>query len=241
MGQIKVDVIVTAYDKERSIAECLRRLIGTLDSRPYDFQIYVTDDASSDNTVRAARSVADSRVTVIASTRNQGKGAQIKRTLNLTNANVVALFDGDLDIHPKSLLTAIDVLVGQQLDGVVGSKPHKDSEVAYPVTRQVLSRGFRVLSRVMFGLNVRDTQTGLKVFRGDVIRRVAPVVIENGFLFDLELLARLSQHGHVVTEVPVMIDYDFSSSISVKAVAQMMTDMLRVRHTMNRSIRKSPG
>lgn len=240
MGQILVDIVVTTYDKERSIAECLRRLLAALDFGPYTFQILVADDASSDNTVRAAQTVADKRITVITSTHNQGKGAQIKRTLNLTNAGVVALFDGDLDIHPKSLLSAIDVLVDKQLDGVVGSKPHGDSEVTYPVSRRVLSSGFRVLSRVMFGLNVRDTQTGLKVFRGDILRRTAPAVAENGFLFDLELLARLSQRGYEVTEVPVTIDYEFSSSISVKSVFEMMIGMLRVRRAMNRSVKEAP-
>lgn len=236
MGQIHVDVIVTTYDKERSIAECLRRLISALDSHPYTFQIYVADDASSDNTVRVAQSLADKRITVITSTHNQGKGAQIKRTLNLANANVVALFDGDLDIHPKSLLSAIDLLIGKQLDGVAGSKPHRDSEITYPVTRRVLSRGFRILSRVMFGLNVRDTQTGLKVFRGDVLRRTASQVVEDGFLFDLELLARMSHQGYDVAEVPVAIDFDFSSTISIRSVAEMMRDMLRVRRTLQHSL-----
>jgi glycosyltransferase involved in cell wall biosynthesis len=233
MGQI--DVVVTTYEKERSVAACLRRLVDTLDARPHQFRILVADDASSDDTVSAAQSVADDRITVITSSHNQGKGAQIKRTLNITDAAIVAIFDGDLDIHPKSLLNAIDFLISNGVDCVVGSKPHEDSEITYPVSRRVLSRGFRILSRMMFGLNVRDTQTGLKVFRGDVLRRAAPEVVENGFLFDLELLARLSNQGCVVAEVPVAIKFDFSSTIGIRSVVGMMTDMLRVRRSLQRS------
>jgi glycosyltransferase involved in cell wall biosynthesis len=233
MGQL--DVIVTTYEKERSIAECLSRLTSALDVRGYSFRIFVADDASSDNTVRVAQSVADKRIAVLTSTHNQGKGAQIKRTLNFADANIVAIFDGDLDIHPKSLLDAIDTLVSQDCDGVVGSKPHRDSEITYPFSRKVMSRGFRTLSRLMFGLNVRDTQTGLKVFRGEVLRQTAPEVVEDGFLFDLELLARLSHRGLSVAEVPVAINFDFSSTISIGAVAKMMFDMLRVKQTLRRS------
>lgn len=227
MGHI--NVVVTAYEKEKSIAECLRRLIKALDERSHVFRILVADDASSDRTVKAAQSVVDDRITVITSTNNQGKGAQIKRTLNLTDASIVAIFDGDLDIHPKSLLNAIDVLVDRKLDGVVGSKPHRDSEINYPVTRKILSHVFRLVSRILFGLNVRDTQTGLKVFRGEVLRSVAPQVVEDGFLFDLELLARLSQQGHVISEVPVAIDFDFSSTITVRSIAAIASSIIRVR------------
>lgn len=227
-----IDIVVTTYEKEQSIAECLRRLIETLDTRPHQFRIIVADDASSDNTVRAAQSVVDGRVTVMTSSRNQGKGAQIKRVLSFSDAPVVAIFDGDLDIHPKSLLDAIERLLESHFDCVVGSKPHEHSDVVYPLSRRVLSRGFRLLSRMMFGLNVRDTQTGLKVLRGDLLRQIAPEVGQDGFLFDLELLARLSRGGHVVAEVPVAINFDFSSTIGVRAILVMMIDMLRVRRTL---------
>lgn len=235
MGHIQVDVVVTTYHKERSIAECLRRLIRTLDSRPFEFRVYVVDDASSDCTVKEARSVDDIRITVIESSVNQGKGAQIKNAVQHSDAELIAIFDGDLDIHPKSLVNAINILTSRNLDVAVGTKSHSDSEVSYPAMRRHLSRGFQIISRLLFDLNIRDTQTGLKVFRGDLLRHTAPDVIENGFLFDLELLARLSKKGCIVDEVPVAIDFDFTSTIGLRTIAEMMVDIFRVKRTLTRS------
>ncbi|MGA0064769.1 MAG: glycosyltransferase family 2 protein [Ilumatobacteraceae bacterium] len=228
----EVDVIVTTFEKGDAIAACLRRLVFTLEKGSHVFRIFVLDDGSTDRTVQEAESVEDSRITVIPSTLNLGKGAQIKRGLAKSIAEVVVIFDGDLDIHPKSLVNAIDVLQAEQLDVVVGSKPHRDSEVVYPASRRVLSMGFRLISRVLFNLSVRDTQTGMKAFRGDVLRSHAHLVVEDGFLFDLELLARMSIRGVKVKEVPVAIDFDFTSTISPASVVAMAKDVWRVKRTL---------
>ena len=74
------------------------------------------------------------------------------------------------------------------VDIVLGSKRHHDSEVEYPIVRRLYSWGFQQLVRLLFDLDVRDTQTGIKVLRREVLEAVLPQMVEQRFAFDLELL-----------------------------------------------------
>lgn len=225
---VEIEVIVTTFQKELTIGACLRRLSDHLSVLDEEFRIIVADDASTDRTVLEVNALADPRILVLRSVLNAGKGAQIKAALKHSEAPVVAIFDGDLDIHPQSLVAAIRTLRITGSDAVTGSKSHHESVIHYPLVRRVLSRGFRVLASVMFGLAVRDTQTGMKVFRGVMFRRIATQVHESGFVFDLELLARMAEEGAKITEVPVAIDFDFSSTVSGRAVLQVLRDLISV-------------
>lgn len=227
-----VDVIVTAYRKEATINSCLSRLLTSLDAINIDFRIYVADDASDDDTVYQARSIKDERIVVLTSETNIGKGAQIRKVLQLSDASIVAIFDGDMDIHPKSLVDGITTLIQTGVDGVVGSKSHPQSVVRYPASRKILSRMFRFLSKLLFGLYVRDTQTGVKVFRGDMFRDIGLVTRESGFVFDLELLARMARSKRKIVEIPVQISFDFTSTITPSAMLRMLADMWRVHRTL---------
>jgi len=224
----RVDVIVTTFNKAESIQRCIERLITTLEASGREFRIIVADDASTDETVTRIRAIDDPRIDILTSTHNQGKGAQVKRASRLTDADIIAMFDGDLDIHPKSLASALCVIESSGVDVVVASKSHPDSEVQYPIGRRFLSQVFKLICKSLFNLAVRDTQTGLKVFKGDLMRTFAPHVRDDGYLFDLELLVMLSRQGFAITEVPVTIAFDFTSTVSFSAIIVMVRDLVRI-------------
>jgi hypothetical protein len=110
--------------------------------------------------------------------------------------------------------------------------------VVYPVARRLCSWGYQQLVRLLFRLDVRDTQAGIKLVRREVMADVLPAMVEQGYAFDLELLvvARHLGHGHLV-EAPVHIGRRFSSTVSPLVVAEMLADTfaiwwrLHVRHT----------
>ena len=86
-------------------------------------------------------------------------------------------------------------------DVVVTSKHHPDSHLNYPLMRKIMSWCYYQFIRVMFGLPVRDTQTGLKVFRREVLERVLPRLLVKKFAYDVELLATAVKLGYRVREV----------------------------------------
>src|SRR6266498_916426 len=112
-----------------------------------------------------------------------------------------------------------------QADMVIGSKRHSLSEVSYPWPRRVMSWGYHVLVRILFGLKVTDTQTGLKLVRRDVLAAVLPRLVEKRFAFDLELLVAARRLGfRRVLEAPINLNYQFTSTISPRAVNGILID-----------------
>ena len=93
----------------------------------------------------------------------------------------------------------------KKADAVIGSKMHPDSTVDYPLIRRVYSLGYFLLVKFLFGLPVRDTQTGLKLVRRDLLLSALEKTECRGFTLDLELLVRLVQLGAVMVEAPVVV------------------------------------
>ena len=122
----------------------------------------------------------------------RGKGYALRHGLAQTTGDIVAFIDSDMELHPDGIGPLVE-LVEAGADVAIGSKRHPDSKVHYPLFRRFQSAVFQQLVRVLFNLNLTDTQTGLKVFRGDLVRPLAAAIKTDGFAFDLELLVSPQQ------------------------------------------------
>jgi hypothetical protein len=112
--------------------------------------------------------------------------------------------------------------------GVYGSKFHNDSEVVYPLTRRLASRIYRQLIKFVFGLNVDDTQTGIKVFKLAALGNTIIHTTEDRFLFDVELMAICNSFGYKMVPTPVILDYQYSSSINLLSALRMIADTVKL-------------
>jgi hypothetical protein len=119
----------------------------------------------------------------------------------------------------------IDLMKSSECDAVIGSKRHPDSKVAYPAFRRFQSAIYQLLTRLLFSLDVRDTQTGLKLFRRPVLEEAVPLLAIKRFAFDLELLvvARLLGYGKVC-EAPISLDYQFESTVNLGSAWNVLWD-----------------
>src|SRR5438477_12482206 len=110
-------------------------------------------------------------------------------------------------------------------DAVIGSKRHADSKVAYPMFRRLQSALYQMVVRLLFNLNVRDTQTGLKLFRRQVLSEAVPLLAIKRFAFDLELLVVARQLGYRnVCEAPINLDYQFESTVNLGSAWNVLWD-----------------
>ena len=222
-------VLVTSFQKEASIHGCLCQLISVLDESIIPFQIVLLDDASSDRTVAEASKIQDQRLTIRPGITNLGKGKLIRENISSVSDSIVGVFDGDLDLHPKTLVEGYFLLQNDKTIGAaVGSKLHPLSIVDYPMKRKILSRIFQFVSRIMFGLNIGDTQTGAKVFRTADLTNVCEQAVADGFVFDLEILVRMNSLGLKVVEIPIELDYKFDSTIGLGSTLKTGRDIVRV-------------
>ena len=179
-----------------------------------DVEVIVVSDGSIDDTAERLLSArGEAGIRVIHYDRNLGKGYAVKTGALAAHGDWIALVDADLDLDPASVPHYVETAQREGLDFAIGSKRHPDSVVHYPRSRRIASWCYQQLNRVLFRLDVRDTQVGLKVFSRAVANEVLPLLLVKRFAFDLELLAVAASRGHGrVRELPVRLDYRFSGS-----------------------------
>jgi glycosyltransferase involved in cell wall biosynthesis len=227
-GDVELSVVIPAYREAATIADALRGLIAALDLLGLRFEMIVVSDGNSDGTEQRAAEVGDDRVHVEHYADNRGKGYAIKHGAELASAPIVIFIDADLDIHPESVAPLVEFLVASGTDAVVASKLHPESNVHYPLFRRVQSAVLRSMIRALFHLKTTDTQTGLKVFRKELLDTCLPQVTSTGFAFDLELLVVARDRGFHVVEGPIQLDFKFSSTTGAHAVVDVLRDLLRL-------------
>ena len=192
-----------------------------------EVELIVVSDGSIDGTAeRLLESRSDRDIRVIHYDRNLGKGYAVKAGALAAHGDWVALIDHDLDLDPASIPEFLDVARREQLDFAIGSKRHPGSTVQYPRSRRIASWCYQQLNRMLFRLDVRDTQVGLKVFSRQVVDEVVPLLLVKRFAFDLELLAVATALGRGrIEELPVRLEYRFSgSALRSSAVLRALWD-----------------
>jgi glycosyltransferase involved in cell wall biosynthesis len=209
-------VVVPVYNGGDEIVgnvEVIRRAVA--DGLPgEEVELIVVSDGSIDATrerLLAAR--GDAGIRVIHYDRNLGKGYAIKAGTLAARGDWVGFIDADLDLDPRSIPEYVNVARAEQLDFAIGSKRHAESIVEYPRSRRIASWCYQQLNRLLFRLDVRDTQVGAKVFNRRVVDEVVPLLLVKQFAFDLELLAVATALGYGrVKELPVRLEYRFTGS-----------------------------
>jgi glycosyltransferase involved in cell wall biosynthesis len=235
---LAVSVIVPAYQEAGSIAAALTRLTGVLEATGRKYEIVVVSDGSTDGTAVLARDLDLRWTTVLEYSPNRGKGHALRYGFERTIHPLVAFLDGDLDLDPVVLPAFLDRLDAAEADVVVGSKVHPDSNVSYPATRRLASRTFRRATRLMLGLDLGDTQTGIKAMRRDIAAPVMQEIRSSGFAFDLELMCWLVECGATVHEAPVVLNYEFTSTLKASSAWEALRDLFLVSSHRRERLRR---
>ncbi|HYY03027.1 MAG TPA: glycosyltransferase [Gaiellaceae bacterium] len=195
-----------------------------------ELEVIVVSDGSIDGTAERLLERRSRTVRVIHYDRNLGKGYAVKLGTLAARGEWVALVDSDLDLDPASIPAFLAVAQRDELDFAIGSKRHPESVVEYPRSRRIASWFYQQLNRLLFRLDVRDTQVGLKVFSRRVVDEVVPLLLVKQFAFDLELLAVATGLGYGrVRELPVRLDYRFTGSmLRSSTVVRALWDTLAI-------------
>jgi hypothetical protein len=208
-GVPRVSVIMPAYNEGRCIFENIRTTRAVLAEAGIEAEIVAVDDGSSDETRSEIARAAGAIPGVVAARNpyNMGKGMALRTGFDASSGGIVVFLDADLDLHPSQIRRLLDVLDEGPYDIVTTSKHHPDSKLDYPLGRKVASWVYYLFIKTLFSLPVRDTQTGLKVFRRNVLADVFHRLLVKKFAYDVELLAAAVRFGYRVREVPVVIDF----------------------------------
>lgn len=227
----KLSLIVPAHNEESIIYNNSLEMCRLLNSFVNEFEIIIVDDGSEDSTYDEAMkaSKADKHIKVL-KTKWGGKGNALKNGTVLAIGDYIAFCDADLDISPIQLKYFFDVMINEKSDVVIGSKMHKDSIVDYPFIRKVYSYCYYILLCILFNLKLKDTQTGLKLFKASIIKEVMSKVETKGFAFDIEMLTLINDEGYKISSAPVEIVFHRKAlgRIGVNEIYNMIVDTFKI-------------
>jgi glycosyltransferase involved in cell wall biosynthesis len=198
---MKFDLCVPAYNEAEIIERTLEQICAELNADHVDWRIIVADNASDDGTAELVESFGHPRASVIRLT-DKGKGRAIIAAAQESSAHLFGFIDADLSAHPSDIMTLLMPVMQDEADIVIGSRLLNREMVKRGYLRSASSRIFNRLRRVLLGVNVTDSQCGLKVMNAkarDVLRECN----ETDWFLDMEFLAKAERTGLSIREVPV--------------------------------------
>lgn len=233
MSYQKLSVVMPAYNEGSNIYNNLKTAGACLQGFCADYELVVVNDGSRDQTKDeiALAASEDDHIKAVSYEKNQGKGNAIREGVRAATGDVIAFLDADLDISPSHLERYLEELGKQSADIVIGSKMHRDSRLEYPASRRFVSFCYYIILKTLFHLNVKDTQTGIKLFRAEVIQKIIGMIRTSGYAYDIEILAVAARFGYRIIEQPVTLKFTRKEAfgrIRLKDILRMAKDTLSI-------------
>ncbi len=235
--RLSVEIVIPVYNEEEAIGPCVDRLSSFLDQEfDHDWRIIIANNGSTDRTLEVASklSTAGSRVQVLNLTR-KGRGLALRTAWEQSHADIVSYMDVDLSTNLRYFPLLVEGL-RCGYDIAVGSRLMQASMVARRLKREILSRGFNLLIRLLFRTRFSDAQCGFKALRREAAQLLVPHVVNNRWFFDAELLILAEKNNFRIFEAPVEWMEDLDSRVhltstaieDLKGLARMRSRKLRL-------------
>jgi putative flippase GtrA len=199
-----LEVVIPVYNEERALAASVERVLAHLATLPWSYRVTIADNASTDGTAVVARRLAHAHEQVrVVHLAEKGRGRALKRVWAGSDAEVLVYMDVDLSTDLNALLPLVAPLLSRHSDLAIGTRLGRGSRVARGPKRELISRGYNLLLRGTLQARFTDAQCGFKAIRADVARAVLPLVQDDAWFFDTELLVLAERAGLRIHEVPV--------------------------------------
>jgi glycosyltransferase involved in cell wall biosynthesis len=216
-----VEIVVPVYNEAAQLAARVTALRRYLDeSFPFRALVTVVDNASTDDTFAVATELAMSMPGVAAMhLPRKGRGYALRAAWSASTAPVVAYMDVDLSTSLDALLPLVAPLLSGQRDVVIGSRLARGAHVVRGPKRELISRAYNLLLKLTLRGRFSDAQCGFKALRRDAADRLLPLVEDNEWFFDTELLVTAERLGLRIGEVPVDWVDDPDSRVAIVSTA----------------------
>ena len=239
-----VEVTVPVYNEAKVLAESIRQLHSYLSANvPFRFVITIADNASTDETFaiaqRMCRELAGVRAVHLD---RKGRGLALRHVWSSSTADVVSYMDADLSTGLEAFLPLIAPLVSGHSDLAIGSRLSPDAMVVRGPRREIISRAYNLLLRLVLAARFSDAQCGFKAGRSEVIKALLPSVQDDAWFFDTELLMLAQRRRLRICEIPVTWVEDPDSSVDIVRTALAdLRGMARLRFASRSTRRPGPG
>ncbi len=233
---LTVDVVIPVLNEENTLPVCVGKLRDFFACNPGpQWRILVADNGSTDRTVEVAEELMahspNSNDLSVTHLELRGRGRALKQAWLESDADVLCYMDVDLSTDLKSLPEIVEAVTDGGYDLAIGSRLLKDSDVVgRTLMREITSRGYSLLFRSMFFTGFRDAQCGFKAIKRDAAQKLVPLVVDNAWFFDSELLIVAEKNGFRIKEIPVRWTDDPDTRVRIISTAwEDIKGLLRLR------------
>jgi dolichyl-phosphate beta-glucosyltransferase len=226
-----LSIVIPAHNEVGRLGTTLDATLAYLRARGDEAEVIVVDDGSTDGTglLVFGRMETDRGLLLVCLPHNQGKGAAVRAGVDSARGRRVLFMDADL-ATPIEELAKLEAALDRGADVAVASRALAGSDIGVRqhLLRESMGKGFNLLVRAMFGVNIRDTQCGFKLFTAEAARALFEDSVVDRFAFDVEILLR-ARGRFVVEEVPVRWRHVERSKVSPFVDAPAMArDLVRL-------------
>lgn len=229
-----LDVVLPVLNEERALPDAVATLHDFMSNRlpEYGWGIVVVDNGSTDGTRDIGLSLAEelSEVRYIR-LEERGRGRALRETWLASRSDVVSYMDIDLSSDIGAFPALVTAVSSGEYDVAIGSRLTRGSHVTgRSASREIFARSYSLLFRAMFPVDFRDAQCGFKAMSRRAADDLLPLVRDNGWFFDTELLLLATHNGYSIKELPVSWTDDPDSRVRVLPTAvENLKGLLRLR------------
>lgn len=229
-----VDIVIPVLNEEVALDGCIEKLnVFIADHPEHDWRIVIADNGSADRTREIATELVAQQANMSLSTLDQrGRGRALKKAWGEGDADVRLYMDVDLSTDLKSLPPLVAAVADDGYEIAIGSRLLKDSEVVdRTLKREITSRGYNILIHLFFPLTkFRDAQCGFKAISRKTAENILPLVKDDAWFFDTELLLLAGKAGYGIKEIPVHWEDDPDTRVKIVSTAwEDVKGLLRLR------------
>ena len=217
----RIDIVVPVYNEQAGLEHSIRRLHDFLTTNmPYAWRIVISDNASTDATLAIASSLAfELPYILVAHLDAKGRGRALRSAWSASDAEILCYMDVDLSTDLRALLPLVSGLISGHSDVAIGTRLAPGSRVARGRKRELISRTYNRLLRIVLGARFSDAQCGFKAITADAARRLLATVEDQAWFFDTELLIAAQRQGLRIHEVAVDWVDDPDSRVDIVSTA----------------------
>jgi glycosyltransferase involved in cell wall biosynthesis len=234
MTDIEVSAVIPVFNDVNALERAIPASLEVLGQITDRFELIIAEDGSTDGSPELVREWErrDPRVRLFHSDERLGRGKALNGAFSSAKGEIVCYYDVDLATDMRHLAELIDA-IRQGADASTGSRLMGGSDVERTAERDIASRGYNTLVRTVLGSRLQDHQCGFKGFRKARLMALLPEVRSEHWFWDTEVLVRAQRAGYAIREFPVRWRPGQGTTVKVKDVWEMGTDIFRLWWQLN--------
>lgn len=234
-----ISFVIPVYNEEKRIGKTIKALLGGVSFAGLKLEkLIFVDDGSKDQTVSKIKDqrskiekILKTKIKIISYSKNRGKGYAIKQGMLASNSDYTLMFDADMSTNIGEFKKFMP-FINKNVDVIIGTRKNGRSTVIkhQPLYRELLGRGFTLLSNVILNTWVTDFTCGFKAFSKFAKTRIFENTVIDRWSYDAEILYLAKQINLSIQEVPVVWKNDPRTKVNlIKDLPETLTDLIKIR------------